>query len=110
VPVLATDHISINTNGSGGVVINSVGSTVTDARAGYGLIIDKYKVVGQGIVGICFLISLVSLIFYITKLAAASDNMLLRQKAVNGIVFSGIALAIFGSLPFGIAVCFSFFL
>lgn len=109
VPALATDHISISTNGAGGVVIGSAGSVVTSAADGYSLILGKYKSIGQGVVGICVLVSLISLILYITKLAAAGSNPSLRQKAINGIIFSGVALAMFGGLPFIVSACLALF-
>lgn len=99
VPTLASDHISVTTDASGKVTISAAGATVNDAQDGYALILSKYKMVGQGIVGLCAIISITALIFYITKLATAGDNPRLKQSAVSGIMFSGIALALFGGLP-----------
>lgn len=108
IPVFATDHISITANPSGGISIGATGASVASNADGYSLILDKYKMVGQGIMGLCVLVSLVFFILYITKLSAAGSNPMAKRNAVKGILFSGIALAIFGGLPFVISFCLSF--
>ena len=98
IPAFANDHISVTTNAAGQVSIEAAGAIVNSAQDGYGLILNKYKMIGQGIVGLCTIISITALIFYITKLGAAGDNPRLKQSAVSGVMYSGIALALFGGL------------
>ena len=98
IPAFASDHISVTTNAAGQVSIEAAGAIVNSAQDGYGLVLNKYKMIGQGIVGLCTIISITALIFYITKLGAAGDNPRLKQSAFSGVMYSGIALALFGGL------------
>lgn len=71
-----------------------------DADANLGGLVDKGKVLAQVILGLATLASIVFLIINIAKMSAAGSNEANRKKAQTGILWSGIALALFGGLSF----------
>ena len=58
--------------------------------------LKNFKALGTAFAGICTIIALVMLVISITKLSASADNDAMRRKALIGILFSGISLALFG--------------
>lgn len=71
-----------------------------DADANLGGLVDKSKVLAQVILGLATVASIVFLIINIAKMSAAGANEANRKKAQTGILWSGIALALFGGLSF----------
>lgn len=73
--------------------------TVGDGATGdYTTLLSNSKTTATMILGICVITSILCLFYQITRLGAAGSNEVLRRSALKGILFSGLALAIFGSL------------
>ena len=70
-----------------------------------GTAVQTSKKVAQAITSILTVISFVSFLFWVAKLAMSAGNPQTRRVAISGILFSGIALALFG----GAWVAVSFF-
>lgn len=56
----------------------------------------EFKKFGIAITGICTITSLVFFIIALTKLSASAGNDRARAAALKGVLYSGIALALFG--------------
>lgn len=95
--------IDIQPNGSGGLTIKPPGnppdmgqtlgsfqSTVEDT------LMPTVEGVAGTIVSVCTVVSLVAFLISVTKLATSAGNPAARQRAIQGILFSGVALALFG--------------
>ena len=61
-------------------------------------IFQKYKVVIAGISGVCTLTFIVIFMVNISKLGMSADNPTARSKAIGGLLVTGIAVALFGSV------------
>ncbi len=68
-------------------------------------VMGNVRDVAMTITAICSIICLVAFLISVTKLAASAGNPIARQRALAGILFSGVALALFG----GAWVVVSFF-
>lgn len=93
----------------GGTPTVSVGDGVSDELNAGGLV-GKAKGIAQIILGICTVISLAMLIINIAKLATSSANEAGRKKAQTGILWSGIALGLFGGLSILVGFFWNFFI
>lgn len=71
--------------------------------------VSKAKEIVQVLTGICTCIALGFFIYNITRLATNADNEKGRKSARDGILWSGITLAIFGSLTMFVAFFWNFF-
>lgn len=69
------------------------------------LVMPQVRAVTQVITTICTVICLAAFLISVTKLATSAGNPQARQRALTGILISGIALALFG----GAWVVVSFF-
>lgn len=81
--------------GSGGTmsgVINSLNNQSTSMNT----IVSEAQQIAQTITTILTIISFVCLLYYIARLAMSAGNPMTRRQALTGILFAGIALALFG--------------
>lgn len=62
----------------------------------FGTFFASFKKFGVAVTGICTLTSLVFFIIALTKLSASAGNDRARATAIKGVLYSGIALALFG--------------
>lgn len=69
----------------------------TDSTSTWNTIFQKYRVVITGISGIATLSFLAIFIILMLKLAKSADNPTERSKVLNGVLWTGIALALTGS-------------
>lgn len=83
----------------------SVGNGLDEANVDMGTAVQTSKKVAQAITGVLTVICFVAFLFSVTKLATSAGNPQTRRMAISGILFSGIALALFG----GAWVAVSFF-
>lgn len=83
----------------------SIGGDLDSSSADLGTAVQTSKKVAQAITGILTVICFVSFLFWVSKLAMSAGNPQTRRVAISGILFSGIALALFG----GAWVAVSFF-
>lgn len=108
VPAYAADttsgdgHFSIGV-GEGGIVINPGaypdlgGDLDSDLRTEISkTVVDKAKSIAQTITAICSLVCFTVLLVNITRLAQKAADSNGRQKALSGILWSGISLTLFG--------------
>lgn len=81
----------------GGKITLGIGDhDATDPEEAYKNLTKNYKNVAVGITGVCAITSLLFFLFNITKLGGAGDNERERSLAIRGILFSGLALVLFG--------------
>ena len=95
-PAYAEHFTPPTANGDG----YSFGSSeaVESAGGGTEIIMTGVKRIAYGFFGLSAITALVGFIWQISKLGMAGDNQFERRKAVKGILFSGISLALFGGL------------
>lgn len=82
----------------GQIAISSGDSSLSDAEDAYANVFNNYKRIAQAISGLCFITSILFLFVYITKLGVSGENLRMRQEALKGILFAGIAVGLFGSI------------
>jgi len=58
----------------------------------------NFKTIGTAVSGVCTITALIFFIINVTKLSVSAGNDMQRARAVKGILFSGISLALFGSI------------
>lgn len=92
----------LQVSGSGNSVSLSI-PTATKVASGdiagaTGLVVKQYKEIGTVILGVCVITAFICLLWQITKLGMAGSDQRSRSMALKGILFSGAAIAIFGSL------------
>lgn len=106
-PVYATGTIiDIQPNGSNGLTIKPPGNGEAPPDMGQDLgsfqsaiektLMPTVEGVAGTIVSVCTVVSLVAFLISVTKLATSAGNPAARQRALQGILFSGVALALFG--------------
>ncbi len=100
---VSAGSITINLPGAEGVSAGDPSSAIS-------LIFQKYKKIAAVITGICVITAILSLLIQITKLGAAGDNERMRAMALKGIIFSGSALAVFGSLAAVVGIFWNAFI
>jgi len=84
---------------TGAVDTSAGGVSASDNTAdSIATIMTKGRAIGMGFTGICTLLMLIFTIIQISKLAAAGDNEMNRKKAIGGIMTTGIATALLGSI------------
>lgn len=76
----------------------TVGGDKVDKTFKPATLVDKSKGIAQVILGICTVISIIGLVINIARMAASGSNEQNRKKAQTAILWSGIALALFGGL------------
>lgn len=59
-------------------------------------IVDQAQAIAQTVTTLLTIISFVCLLFYIARLAMSAGNPMTRRQALTGILFSCVALALFG--------------
>lgn len=92
--------------GGGGQGPNDLWDTVDASSVGGGgltgnqtnldTVVDKSKDIARTVTSILTIISFTCLLFWVAKLAMSAGNPQSRKIALTGILFSGIALALFG--------------
>lgn len=79
------------------VTSDSVGQGgLNGANTNMGTVVDKTKEIAKTVTSILTVISFVCLLFWVAKLAMSAGNPQTRKVALTGILFAGIALALFG--------------
>lgn len=76
--------------------VASLGSAPTSAD--FGNFFKNVKVIGTSVGGICAITALIFFIISIAKLSTSAGNDMQRSKAIKGILYSGISLALFGGI------------
>jgi len=61
-------------------------------------IFQGFKQIGTAVSGICTITSLISFVISLTRLGTSAGNDVVRSRALKGILFSGISLALFGGI------------
>lgn len=84
---------------------NVISELDKDKSTNLGTVEDKAREVAQTLTTILTIISFACLLFWIARLAMSAGNPMSRRMALTGIMFSGVALALFG----GAWVVVSFF-
>lgn len=87
------------------VGLDGVGQDLSKQDTNLGTLVSKGQEVARAITSIMAIISFLALLFWVAKLATSAGNPQSRKIALTGILFSGVALAIFG----GAWVVVSFF-
>lgn len=63
-----------------------------------------FKALGTAISGICAITALIFFVISITRLSTSVGNDMQRSRALKGILFSGISLALFGGLTVVVSI------
>ena len=71
-------------------------SKLNGASTSMGSIVSEAQEIAQTVTTILTIISFVCLLFWIARLAMSAGNPMTRRQALTGIMFSGVALALFG--------------
>lgn len=82
--------------GPGALFGSDIESKLNGASTSMGSLVSEARDIAQTITTILTIISFVCLLFWIAKLAMSAGNPMTRRMALTGIMFSGIALALFG--------------
>lgn len=103
VKAFSSTDFDVNSDGE----ITKIGNLSKDSTTndGFKTVIDKYK---QAIVGIGSFATVTMMLFCIlniTKVAAAATNPTARSQAITGVVWTGVAVALLGS----VTIWFGFF-
>lgn len=99
------DYVNVGNGSNAGQI--TVGNKV-EGDEQVGNLVSKTKAIAQIILGIATVVSICSLVVCIAKMALAGSNEANRKKAQTGILWSGIALAMFGSLSVVVGFFWSF--
>ena len=70
---------------------------------------DKFKGIGVLVSGICTVIALALFVLAISRLSTSASNDMARAKALKQILWSGIALALFGGITVVVGVFWNAF-
>jgi len=95
---------SSSSSAGSGHSVNDLWGTVTADSVGTGLdgqtnldtVVNKGQEIAKAVTSILTIISFVCLLFWIARLAMSAGNPQTRKIALTGIMFSGVALALFG--------------
>lgn len=63
-----------------------------------------FKTIGTAISGICAITALIFFIINLTKFSTSAGNDMLRSRALKGLLFSGVSLALFGGITVVVGV------
>ena len=72
------------------------GGGLTGSTTNLDTVVDKSKDIAKTVTSILTIISFTCLLFWVAKLAMSAGNPQSRKIALTGILFAGIALALFG--------------
>lgn len=72
-------------------------------------ILDKYWGIAVGIFGICTLVLAGILIYRFARLSTTAGDPPARKKAISGIIFTVVAVALMGGLTVYIGLVYNFF-
>jgi len=73
-----------------------VGEALTNSDVNMGTVVSKSQEVAKTVTALLTILCFISLLFWIGMLAISAGNPNKRQTALMGILFSGVALALFG--------------
>lgn len=97
-PFVVTAHAA--STGGGGVMdlfgSNAVGQLEGATSTNMETVTGKAREIATTVTTILTIISFVCLLFWIARLAMSAGNPMTRKQALTGIMFSGVALALFG--------------
>ncbi|MDE7246241.1 MAG: hypothetical protein K2O18_20015 [Oscillospiraceae bacterium] len=57
-----------------------------------------FKAIGTAVSGICAITALIFFVISVTKLSTSAGNDMQRSRAIRGILYSGLSLALFGGI------------
>ena len=106
----ASNYFNTELESGGQIVISSGDVALSGTDDAYENIFDNYKKVAQAISGFCMITSVLFLFVHITKWGTSGENLKARQDAQKGVLFSGIAIALFGSVELVVSFFWSIFL
>ena len=86
---------------------NSLGAPVSEAD--FAEFFEKFKEIGLLISGICTVIAITLLVIAISKLSTRAGNDMARSKALKQILWSSIALGLFGGMAVIVGVFWNAF-
>lgn len=66
------------------------------------------KVIGTAISGICTITAMIFFVINLTRLSTSAGNDFQRTRALKGILFSGISLALFGGITVVVSIFWNF--
>lgn len=99
-PAFAAGTINISGGANGITITPGTAPDMTDVSSAYNkvgnTVISKGKTVAQTITAVCTIICFIALFISITKLATSGSHPMQRRTAIIGILWSGVALALFG--------------
>lgn len=73
-----------------------VGDELTNSDVNMGTVVTKSQEVAKTVTSLLTILCFISLLFWIGMLAMSAGNPQKRHTALTGIMFSGVALALFG--------------
>lgn len=105
--------IDISPSGSGITIKPGRMPDMTTSISGLQSAIDEavmpqIRAVATAVTSVCTIICLVAFLVSVTKLAASAGNPVARHRALTGILFSGVALALFGGACIVVAFFWNF--
>ena len=89
IPAHAAGTINISGGANGITITPGAAPDMTD-------VISKGKTVAQTITAVCTIICFVALFISITKLSTSGSHPMQRRMAIMGILWSGVAITLFG--------------
>lgn len=89
---------ALNIIGDDGKINTSSTIATSSTEGGLNGFIAKYKSLISGLCGVLTVTMIGFFALNITKLGAAGDNEMARKKATNGLLFSAIAVVLFGGM------------
>ena len=100
-PMIVTAHAAgaatSNTNkGPADLFASNISSALKNTSTDMDSVVSEARDIATTITTILTVISFVCLLYWIAKLAMSAGNPMTRRMALTGILFSGIALALFG--------------
>ena len=101
----AWDENDIDVGSDGTVTINGVQEDSGDA---FNVILKKYRSVITLASGLATITLIAVFIFLITKLGTTGDNPSARSKVIVGLITSGVAIALLGSVTLIVGVFYGF--
>jgi len=107
-PALASEGFGLDTNipSLGKPLFDEAGNMDASSNAAVQEVLGRYRKIGSFVFGFCTVTALLFFIFNITKLSMSAGNDMARNRALKGLLYSGLALSLFGgsSIIFSIAV------
>lgn len=100
VPAFASASIDVDTK-----EMISLGEDVTASE--FADFFNKFKGLALFVSGLCTITALIFFIISLTKLSTSAGNDAARSKAIHGILYSGISLALFGGISVVVGVAWN---